>query len=220
MAAGMAHELRNPLASMSGSVQILRKELHLNPEQAELMGVILEESDRLDQTIRDFLLFARPSAFHPHPADLAQVLSESLVLLRNSAELRAEHSIRTDFNPPKIPFVFDVNQMKQIFWNLAKNSLKAMPEGGELSIRIDRPEGHGPVIMFADQGVGMDSGEVQRFFQPFETAFPDGTGLGLAIVYRNVQEHQGRLFVESEPGKGTRFTIRLPADPPYAGVRA
>jgi len=220
MAAGMAHELRNPLASMSGSVQMLRKELHLNPEQAELMGVILEESHRLDQTIRDFLLFARPSPFHPGPADLAQVLSESLALLRNSAELRADHSIHTDFNPPKIPFVFDVNQMKQIFWNLAKNSLKAMPDGGELSIRIDRPEGHGPVIMFADQGIGMDSGEVQRFFQPFETAFPDGTGLGLAIVYRNVQEHQGRLFVESEPGKGTRFTIRLPADPPYAGVRA
>ncbi len=83
--------------------------------------------------------------------------------------------------------MFDVNQMKQIFWNLAKNSLKAMPDGGELTIGIERKDGHGPVITFSDQGVGMDAREVQRFFQPFETDFPGGTGLGLAIVCRIVQ---------------------------------
>jgi two-component system sensor histidine kinase PilS (NtrC family) len=211
MAASMAHELRNPLASMFGAVQLLRKDLRLTDDQDELMQVVLEESRRLDQTIRDFLLFARPSPFHPEDADLAQVLRDSLVLLRHSAELRPDHTIRTEFAPESVPYRFDVNLMKQIFWNLAKNSLKAMPSGGELRIQIVQTEGEGPEIVFADDGIGMEAGEVQRFFQPFETAFPDGTGLGLAIVFRNVQEHRGRLDVRSAPGEGTRFTIRLPA---------
>ena len=213
MAAGMAHELRNPLASMTGSVQILKNELALSPDQAELMQVVLDESRRLDQTIRDFLLFARPSRFQPEEADLAQVLSDALVLLRNSAELRPDHRVRTDFDPPCIPYSFDVNQMKQIFWNLAKNSLRAMPAGGTLTIGIVQRQGEGPEVTFSDEGVGMDPEDVQRYFQPFQTAFPEGTGLGLAIVYRNVQEHSGRLSVESARGQGTRFIIQLPAQP-------
>jgi len=220
MAASMAHELRNPLASMFGAVQLLRKDLKLTTDQDELMQVVLDESRRLDQTIRDFLLFARPSPFHAEDADLAQVLRDSLVLLRHSAELRSDHTIRTEFAPESVPYRFDVNLMKQIFWNLAKNSLKAMPSGGELRIQIAQGPGGGPEIVFADEGVGMEADEVQRFFQPFETAFPDGTGLGLAIVYRNVQEHRGRLDVRSAPGAGTRFTIRLPAVPAAAEAQA
>jgi two-component system sensor histidine kinase PilS (NtrC family) len=220
MAAGMAHELRNPLASMSGSIHILKNELELAPGQEELMQVVLDESRRLDDTIRDFLLFAGPGKFQPQEADLAQVMSDALVLLRNSEELRPDHRIETDFRPASIPYAFDVNQMKQIFWNLAKNALRAMPEGGRLTIRIVHAPGEGPVIEFLDEGIGMEPDQVQRFFQPFETEFPGGLGLGLSIVYRNVQEHGGRLTVDSRPGEGSRFTIRLPPAPSAAGVPA
>ncbi|MGD8376368.1 MAG: ATP-binding protein [Acidobacteriota bacterium] len=211
MAAGMAHELRNPLASMSGSIRILKSELDLDRSQEDLMKVVLAESRRLDDTIRDFLLFARPGRFQPDDGDLARVLSESLVLLRNSDELREDHRIETDFRPASIPYRFDENQMKQIFWNLAKNSLRAMPEGGRLLIRIRVPAGEGPEISFQDEGIGMEPSEIQRFIQPFETQFPEGTGLGLAIVYRNVQQLGGKLHVDSRPGAGSCFTIRLPA---------
>lgn len=213
MAAGVAHELRNPLAAMAGSVQILGQELELDGEQKELMQVILQESQRLERTISEFLLFARPRRFQPEPADLAGVLSESVVLLRNSEEFRPHHAVKTDFDPEGVHYVFDVDQMKQIFWNLAKNSLKSMPEGGDLAIRIVQVAGRGPEISFSDQGVGMEPAQVQRCFQPFETSFEDGTGLGLAIVYRNVQEHGGRLSVLSTPGKGSCFTIHLPVEP-------
>ncbi|TDI13331.1 MAG: PAS domain S-box protein [Acidobacteria bacterium] len=218
MAAGVAHELRNPLAAMAGSVQILGQELELEGQQSELMQVILDESLRLERTIREFLQFARPRRFQPEKADLAQVLSESVVLLRNSEEFKHHHSIKTDFEPQEVHYVFDVDQMKQIFWNLAKNSLKAMPEGGELTLRITQASGRGPEISFSDQGVGMDPSQVQRCFQPFETSFEDGTGLGLAIVYRNVQEHGGRLSVHSAPDKGSCFTIHLPAEPMHVEV--
>ena len=220
MAAGMAHELRNPLASMSGSIRILRDELQLGADPQELMQVILDESRRLDQTISDFLQFARPGKFRPEESDLVQVMSDTLALLRNSEELRPDHRIETDFEPESIPYVFDVNQMKQIFWNLAKNAVRAMPDGGRLMVRVTRCNAEGPEIRFVDDGVGMDPDDTQRFFQPFETAFPDGTGLGLAIVYRNVQEHRGRVMVESAPGKGTKFTICLPRSPIESEVPA
>jgi two-component system sensor histidine kinase PilS (NtrC family) len=210
MAAGMAHELRNPLASISGSVQVLNRDLPPGSEQSELMGIILKESRRLDQTIRDFLLFAKPGRFTPERADLSEILSDSLKLLRNSEEFRPSHRLKTQFHPEKIPVVVDANRMRQVFWNLAKNALKAMPEGGTLTVKALGEVDGQVLVSFQDEGIGMGEAEVTRNFQPFHGSFQTGTGLGLAIVYRIVQEHQGRIRVKSRRSAGTEVQILLP----------
>lgn len=210
MAAGMAHELRNPLASISGSVQVLRRDLPGGSEQAELMDIILKESRRLDQTIRDFLLFAKPGPFTPEIVDLTEILSGSLKLLKNSGEFRPTHQLRTQFHPEQIPVAVDPNRMRQVFWNLAKNALKAMPEGGTLTVKALGEMDGQVLVSFADEGFGMAEAEVGRNFQPFHGSFRNGTGLGLAIVYRIVQEHQGRIRVKSRRGTGTEVQILLP----------
>ena len=210
MAAGMAHELRNPLASISGSVQVLRRDLPGGSEQAELMDIILKESRRLDQTIRDFLLFAKPGPFTPEIVDLTEILTGSLKLLKNSEEFRPTHQLRTQFHPEQIPVAVDPNRMRQVFWNLAKNALKAMPEGGTLTVKALGEMDGQVLVSFADEGFGMAEAEVGRNFQPFHGSFRNGTGLGLAIVYRIVQEHQGRIRVKSRRGTGTEVQILLP----------
>jgi two-component system sensor histidine kinase PilS (NtrC family) len=209
MAAGMAHELRNPLASISGSVQVLRRELRPQGEAGTLMDIVVKESKRLDGTIRDFLMFAKPGRFHPEKADVARLLSETLSLLENSDERRPDHRILTDVGRARVLATVDVNRLRQVFWNLAKNALKAMPEGGTLKARA-RSTDAGPVIDFSDSGIGMSEKEVASNFEPFRGSFPSGSGLGLAIVYRIVQEHGGRIQVRSRPGQGTTVTLSLP----------
>jgi len=220
MAAGLAHELRNPLASMTGSVQVLRHDLRPEGEQAELMDIILRESQRLEQTIRDFLLFARPGRFQAHRTDLAVLVQETLTLLRNSPQFGAGHSITCDFEPGAGECTADASRIRQVFWNLATNALKAMPGGGCLSVSVRRaPDGRRRVL-FRDQGVGMPAEELERYFRPFQGAFRGGTGLGLAIVYRIVEEHGGSMRVRSEPGCGTEIEIDLPSQPVAAGTEA
>ncbi len=210
MAAGMAHELRNPLASISGSVQVLKRDLPPGSEPMELMEIILKESRRLDQTIRDFLLFAKPGRFTPERVDIAEILSDSLKLLRNSEEFRPAHGLQTVFHPESIPLVVDPNRMRQVFWNLAKNALKAMPGGGTLTVKALGEMDGQVLVSFSDEGIGMGESEVAKNFQPFHGSFGGGTGLGLAIVYRIVQEHQGRIRIKSRRGAGTEVQILLP----------
>lgn len=210
MAAGMAHELRNPLAAICGSVQYLRGEIDAPGETLELMDIILRESQRLDQAIRDFLTFAKPGRFSPEPADVVKLLEESLKLLTKSREFRSDHRVETDYAAPSVEAFVDVNRMKQVFWNLATNALKAMPRGGTLRIRVVEAPGDRLEIAFEDEGRGMAAEEVDNYFQPFQGKFGEGTGLGAAIVYRLVQEHGGRIRVRSEPDRGTRVEIGIP----------
>jgi two-component system, NtrC family, sensor histidine kinase PilS len=211
MAAGVAHELRNPLASISGSVQVLKRDLKPQGEAAELMDIVIKESKRLDQIIRDFLLFAKPGRFHAEAADLVAVLRETLSLLENSEEMRPQHRIATRFNPESIRFRFDVNRMKQVFWNLAKNALKAMPDGGTLTVSAFDVGDRQVTVTFADTGFGMSEDDIATNFQPFHGTFASGTGLGLAIVYRIIEEHGGRIRVKSRRGAGTEVTLQLPS---------
>lgn len=218
MAAGVAHELRNPLASLSGSVQVLQRDLRPRGEAGELMEIVVKETKRLDGIIRDFLLFAKPGRFHPTQVDLAPLLVETLSLLEHSDERRADHRILTEVGSEPVPAWVDANRMKQVFWNLAKNALKAMPQGGTLRARaLLGPEG--AHVSFADSGVGMSDEEVAKSFQPFHSSFAGGSGLGLSIVYRIVQEHGGRIQVQSRPGAGTTITLALPAAKGSAGRR-
>jgi len=210
VAAGMAHEIRNPLASMSGSVQLLKKSLRAAGPDAELFDIVVREGKRLDRIISDFLLFARPGRFTASDADLVPILRESLTLIRNGDDFRDSHRISTSFPEEGLPARVDVNMIHQVFWNLAKNALRAMPNGGTLHVSATR-DGHGAaVVRFTDEGVGMTEEEVEAAFQPFRGSFRGGTGLGLAVVFRIVQEHGGRIRVASRPGEGARFTVELP----------
>src|SRR2546422_4765380 len=210
MAAGVAHELRNPLASISGSVQVLKRDLRPQGEAGDLMDIVIKESKRLDQIIRDFLLFAKPGRFHPETADLVEVLRETLSLLENSEEMRPHHRVETRSRPASIRFDFDVNRMKQVFWNLAKNALKAMPRGGTLTVSaVDAGDGQ-VTVTFADTGIGMTEEDVAANFQPFHGSFASGTGLGLANGYPTIQGHGGRFRVQSRKDAGTVITRHLP----------
>jgi len=212
MAAGMAHELRNPLAAISGSVQYLKGSLRPSGETLELMDNILKESHRLDQAIRDFLTFARPGRFAPERTDVVKLMEDALKLLRNSRECGAHHHIATRHTSPSVWCEVDPNRFKQVFWNLATNALKAMPHGGTLTIEISmKPEERRVEISFADDGSGMDAAQMEAYFQPFASSFREGTGLGAAIVYRLVEEHGGKIHVQSEQGRGTKVCIVLPS---------
>jgi two-component system sensor histidine kinase PilS (NtrC family) len=211
MAAGMAHELRNPLAAISGAAQYLKGDLGVRGETLELMDIILRESQRLDQAIRDFLTFARPGTFAPQRCDLVRLMEENLKLLSKSREFRPRHRVETRFASSELWCEIDPNRMKQVFWNLATNALKAMPDGGTLTIEAGaQGAGDRLEICFADEGVGMDEREIEGYFQPFRSSFEEGTGLGAAIVYRLVEEHGGKIALESAPGRGTRVRIVMP----------
>jgi two-component system sensor histidine kinase PilS (NtrC family) len=215
MAAGIAHEIRNPLASMSGSIQILRQELPLTEEQAQLMDIVLRESERLNDTIRSFLAYARPQRLSLARLDLRKIVNDTALLLRNSSESQEGHVIDVDVPATDVAFEADENQIRQIVWNLATNGLRAMRNGGCLTLSArDEPgnNGEGTVALaVSDEGVGIPPEELDTIFQPFRGTFSKGTGLGLAIVHRTVSDYGGEIQVSSTPGTGTTVTVRLPA---------
>jgi two-component system, NtrC family, sensor histidine kinase PilS len=222
MAAGIAHEIRNPLASMSGSIQILRQELPLTEEQSQLMDIVLRESDRLNETIRSFLAYARPQRLATTRVDVRQVITDTARLLQNNTELSETHEIAVDVPPQEVWYEADENQIRQVVWNLATNGVRAMPNGGRLRLSVARrePEPGRPgalAMRVEDQGVGIAPDELDGIFQPFRGAFERGTGLGLAIVHRIVSDYGGEVRVTSQRGVGTQVEVSLPL---VAAVRA
>jgi two-component system, NtrC family, sensor histidine kinase PilS len=212
MAAGIAHEIRNPLASMSGSIQVLRHELTLNDEQAQLMDIVLRESERLNETIKSFLAYARPQRFALARLDIRRVVQDAALLLRNSSEVQAQHTVAVDVPPDPVWCEADENQMRQVIWNLATNGLKAMAQGGRLLLTAaTADDGSGATLLTVeDQGRGIPPEALDAIFQPFHSSFDKGTGLGLAIVHRIVTDHNGTINVSSRVGAGTIVTVRLP----------
>ena len=211
MAAGIAHEIRNPLASMSGSIQILRQELPLSAEQEQLMDIVLRESERLNTTIRSFLAYARPQRFEIARFDVRRALNDTALLLRNSAEVHDGHEIALDVPPTELWYEADEGQIKQIIWNLATNGLRAMPDGGRLCLSGAVEASEGVVLTVQDAGIGIPVEELDSLFQPFHGSFSKGSGLGLAIVHRIVADYHGEIQVSSQPGAGTSVAVRLPA---------
>jgi two-component system sensor histidine kinase PilS (NtrC family) len=211
MAAGIAHEIRNPLASMSGSIQILRQELPLSAEQDQLMDIVLRESERLNATIRSFLAYARPQRFAIARFDMRRALNDTALLLRNSAEVSEGHTIEVDVPAVELWYEADEGQIKQIIWNLATNGLRAMPDGGRLKLKGSYEAAESVAITVQDDGIGIPAGELDGLFQPFHGSFAKGAGLGLAIVHRIVTDYNGEIQVSSRPGAGTTVSVRLPA---------
>ena len=215
MAAGIAHEIRNPLASMSGSIQVLRQELPLSAEQATLMDIVLRESERLNDTIRSFLAYARPQRFATARIDIGKVVQDAAVLLRNSSDVRDGHVVAVDVPPVPLWYEADENQMRQIVWNLATNGLRAMAHGGRLVLGVAGGAAE-VVLSVEDQGCGIPADELDSIFQPFRSSFEKGTGLGLAIVHRIVTDYNGVIQVSSTVGVGTTVRVRLPVHAPVA----
>jgi two-component system sensor histidine kinase PilS (NtrC family) len=221
MAAGIAHEIRNPLASMAGSIQLLRQDLQLSPEQAQLMDIVLRESRRLNETIRNFLAYARPERAHGHPVDLVRIVREAAVLLQNSSERRPNHEVAATAGATTCLIEGDEAQVRQVVWNLATNGLKAMPGGGRLELRVGSGADGRAMLSVRDEGVGIAPADLDRVFEPFRSTFPGGTGLGLSIVHRIVSAAGGAIDVESAPGAGTTVRVLWPrAAGPGAAITA
>lgn len=219
MAAGIAHEIRNPLASMSGSIQILRQDVPLNDEQERLMDIVLRESARLNETIESFLSYARPQRFSTQRLDLRRVVNDAALLLRHGAEACDRHTFDVVAPSQPVWYEADENQIRQIVWNLATNALHAMPDGGRLSLAVASDAAGETTLSVADQGVGIPSQELDEVLQPFHGSFKSGSGLGLAIVHRIVSDHDGEILIASKEGVGTTVSVRLPAQSRIRHIR-
>ncbi|MGD8895432.1 MAG: ATP-binding protein, partial [Acidobacteriota bacterium] len=209
MAAQLAHEIRNPLGSIRGSAQVLAGEPGFSAEQGHLLTIISRESKRLSDTLNRFLFQARSSGKPRDVVDLRPLLEEAATLLRNGPEIGPDHAVRLETDDGPHLCLADRDQITQVFWNLARNGLEAMPEGGDLVVSLRRV-GADVVLTVRDQGRGMAREEQRRVFEPFQSSSAMGTGLGLAIVYRIVREHGGDISVRSAPARGTEVELRLP----------
>lgn len=211
-AAGLAHEIRNPIASIRGSVEVLGESLNPQGDDRRLMEIVLRESDRLDGIIAEFLEFSRPGGLAKAEIDLVGLIEEILLLLAHQAPPGVR--IARDYAEPTVKASVDPGKIRQALWNLCRNALEAMPQGGELRVFARGEAGdHGGgwvEIGVEDTGVGITAEQLPRLFEPFYTTKPHGTGLGLAIVHRIVEDHGGEIRVKSRPGTGTRITLLLP----------
>lgn len=209
MAASIAHEIRNPLAAMRGSIQMLRAEMDDQSSQTELMEIILRESDRLNRIISDFLNYARPRSIVQAKVDVGELLRETFTLLRHSPEVKDHQTLEEEIPSEPLLVDADAEQLRQVFWNLARNALQAMPDGGTLRAEVSQNSHNRVRIAFSDTGRGMTPEQVEHLFEPFSST-TGGTGLGLSIVYQIIRDHGGTINVRSREGKGTTIAIELP----------
>jgi two-component system sensor histidine kinase PilS (NtrC family) len=211
LAAGLAHEIRNPLASMCGSIEVLGASPGLDEEERQLMSVVRSEAERLEALVREFLSFAKPISPAFEALDGSRAVVETVELFRQEV---AERGIELVARAEEPVFVrADSGQLRQVLWNLLGNAADATPRGGRVEVRISRQAGEG-ILEVADTGHGIADEDLDQIFDPFFTTKERGTGLGLAIVHRIVEAHSGHLSVVSEVGKGTTFRVALPIAPP------
>ncbi len=208
MAARMAHEIKNPLASISGSAQMLASLAGPGGNATRLSSILVDESKRLSAILDDFLNYSRPSQGSRRQCDLVTMLQDCIALVKRSEYIRPTHTIELEL-PERSVMLGEEPLLRQMFWNISRNALDAMPDGGTFRVAIE--ENPGAIVMtFSDDGVGMAEEIRQRAFEPFVTATPGGTGLGLAVVYNAVEQHDGAIQIDSTPGRGTVVTVELP----------
>jgi two-component system sensor histidine kinase PilS (NtrC family) len=212
LAAGLAHEIRNPLASIAGSSQLLRESAASSGDSATLLDIIGRESQRLNGLITDFLAYTGPSQRNTIRLDAAALLRDVAEAVR-AGEAR-EKSLAVELAPlPALMVEGDGEQLKQVMWNLVRNALQAAPAGGKVMIDGFEQIRHGSryvVAMISDTGAGIAPGIIEKIFNPFFTTKEGGTGLGLSISQRIVHQHKGFIEVRAAPGKGCVFSVFLP----------
>jgi signal transduction histidine kinase len=214
IAAAMAHETRNPLAALRNCVQVLARGTGLRAEDAELLGIMRAEARRLNDIVGEFLAFGRPRPPRLQDTDVQAVVDDTVALL--ARDDRVGHGVRIDtrHDPALVPIAADPDQLRQLLWNLCLNAVQAAGDSGGITIAITTARDRDAVrIAVSDDGPGIAKDVQPHLFEPFFTTRRDGTGLGLAIVARIVEDHGGRITVESAEGAGTTFTVTLPARP-------
>ena len=210
LAAAIAHEIRNPLTSIAGSVSMLSDAPTLNPEERHLLQIVTRESDRLNNIVTDFLAYSRGKQYRFERVNLVPLMEDTLTLLEH--RLTSENAgikLERSFQKSEAWVLADGDKLKQVFWNFSENAVRAMKgKGGTLTVALAE---RGPdwEMSFADTGPGINPQQTEKIFEPFQSNFEGGTGLGLAIVYQIVQAHEGKVWARSEVGKGTSFVVRL-----------
>jgi two-component system, NtrC family, sensor histidine kinase PilS len=209
LAAAIAHEIRNPLTSIAGSVSMLSEIPALGEEHRKLLQIVTRESERLNDIITDFLAYSRGRQYRFAKVDLLPLLEDTLTLLEHrlaaqSTGIRVERK----YVVKEALTSADGDKLKQVFWNFCENAVRAMTSGGTLTVSLE-PSGDDWQINFADTGPGMSQPLIEKIFEPFQSQFEGGTGLGLAIVYQIVQAHEGKVWARSKVGQGSVFVLRL-----------
>ena len=209
LAAAIAHEIRNPLTSIAGSVSMLSGVPEMNEDHRRLLDIVTRESQRLNSIITDFLAYSRTKQYHFDRVDLIQSVEDTLTLMdhRMTAE-KTGITIERRFTVRQAWAIADGDRLKQVFWNLCENAVRAMKNGGTLTAAVE-PLGDDWQVSFIDTGTGMTAQQIEKIFEPFQSNFEGGTGLGLAIVYQIVQAHEGKVWARSKPGQGTTLVLRL-----------
>ncbi len=214
LAAGIAHEIRNPLASISGSAKVLETMGDIDEDERKLIAIVSRESERLNKLVSDFLLYSREQPFEFREVDVVVLIEETLLLLQHRADFPQGVSIERNLPRHSVKVPADADKLRQVFWNVCDNALKAMRDGGTLTVDVRGGRRGGVRIAFRDTGMGIEPSQLDKLFEPFQPAFSQGTGLGLAIVYQIVHGHGGHIQVESSPSKGSEFIIDLPKSQP------
>ena len=209
LAAAIAHEIRNPLTSIAGAVQLISGIPDLSDEHRQLLQIVTRESERLNNIITDFLAYSRGRQYQFKKVDLLPLLEDTLTLLQHrlTAENRAIR-IERRYRRKEAWALADGDKIKQVFWNFCENAVRAMPQGGTLTVSVEA-SGNAWELQFSDTGPGMSPQLIEKVFEPFQSQFEGGTGLGLAIVYQIVQAHEGKVWARSKPGQGCAFVLRL-----------
>jgi PAS domain S-box-containing protein len=208
LSAGLAHEIKNPLAGIKGAIEVIRDSVPASDIHREILGDVLHEVNRIDKIVRDLLNYAKPKPPSHSTIDLVEMSQRIIAMVDKSAKNEAL-SIRLRRLTPTSEFTGDETQLEQVLLNLLLNAQKAMPSGGEVEVRLSQTDG-AMRIEVEDHGPGISEEVRKKLFQPFFTTRTDGTGLGLAICLKNVQYHGGAIEVQSETGRGAKFIVTLP----------
>jgi two-component system sensor histidine kinase PilS (NtrC family) len=209
LSAGIAHEIRNPLASIQGALEVIMREIKTHEKVGRLADLVLKEAERLNNIIERFLQFVRLPKRERKHAVISHILRDVVDLVKNHPKYNKAIEIKTDFANSECTVFIDPEQIKQVFLNILLNAFSAVGKKGHISIQFHKKNGYCGVS-FCDSGIGMEEGDLEKIFQPFFSRNPEGSGLGLSVAHRIIEQHQGEIKVISSKGKGSTFTVWLP----------